>query len=156
MPSKYLFLSSTDSDFASTTITWNNIPTLSESTRECYVSILDMDVLFDDGQAAPNDSKQIFVRLNLPSLNYFSTTNTEPVMRYLSTNQGFKYIPNLQESVELLTNDNLKKIEVQLFDSAGLVIPTSFLESINLTLKIDYVDQQAMTQQYLSQKPRTL
>lgn len=156
MPSKYLFLNSTDSNFSSTTITWNNIPTLSESTRECYVSILDMDVLYDDANV-PTTSKQIFVRMNLPSLNYYSTTNTEPVMRYLSTStSGYRFIPNLQESVELLTNDNLKKIEVQLFDNAGLVIPTTNLESINLTLKIDYIDQQAMTQQYLSQKPMTL
>ena len=152
MPSKYLFLSNLQ--VASKTggsVIWNNLPVLSEATRECYVSILDMDVVF----SATITGDEINVKCQLPSLNFFSSNNDLPNLRYLFSNDKKVFTTNLEASVELLTNDNVKRFEVQLYNSAGVLI-TNAIESINVTLKFDYVDQQEMTQQYLSQKPRTL
>lgn len=152
MPSKYLFLSNLQ--VASKTggsVIWNNLPVLSEATRECYVSILDMDVVFSS--AITGD--EINVKCQLPSLNFFSSNNDLPNLRYLFSNDKKVFTTNLDASVELLTNDNVKRFEVQLYNSAGVLI-TNAIESINVTLKFDYVDQQAITQQYLSQKPMTL
>jgi len=50
----------------------------------------------------------------------------------------------------------LKKVEVQLTDNSGEVIDIDNLESLSVVLKIDYVDQDAMANQYLSQMPSLL
>lgn len=151
MPSKYLFLNTAQQSNSGGVVTWNNLPTLSESTRECYVSILDMDVVF----SATISKDELLIKTKLPNRNYLSSNNDSPVIRYLSTADGKVFNPALEASVELLSNDNVKSFQLQLVHSSGIAV-TDAIESINVTLKFDYVDQQAMTQQYLSQKPMTL
>lgn len=151
MPSTYLQLSNLQKSVVNNTITWNNLPTLSSSTRECYISILDMDIKFN----AATGKDEVLVKINLPTNNYFSSNNDAPVMRYLITADKKVFAPNLQGSLEVLSNDNLKRVEVQLFDSSGSII-TDALDSINITLKMDYVDQKAVTDTYLEELPRNL
>lgn len=151
MPSKYLFLNTAQQSNSGGVVTWNNLPTMSESTRECYVSILDMDVVF----SATINKDELLIKTKLPSRNYLSSNNDSPVMRYLSTADGKVFNPPLEASVELLSNDNVKSFQLQIVHSSGVAV-TDAIESINVTLKFDYVDQQAITQQYLSQKPMTL
>lgn len=154
MPSKYLFLSNANvASISGGKVVWNNLPTLSESTRECYVSIYDMSVQV----STTTDKSPIFVKLNLPSINYFSSDNRSPTMRTLPfTNNDDVFASNSgSPSIELLTNDNLKSIEVELVDIENE--PTNLdVLSVNLTLKIDYVDQKAIAQDYLSQIPMRL
>lgn len=154
MPSKYLFLSNADQSNSGGVVTWNNLPTLSESTRECYVSISNMELEFIESLPASPD--QILIKANLPYMNYFSSNNDLPVLQYLITDNFAGYKPNLQTTLELLTNDNLKRFQIQIVNGNGNLITEKAIKSINLTLKLDYIDQQAMTQQYLSQKPMTL
>lgn len=151
MPSTYLHLSNLQKSVANNTITWNNLPTLSSSTRECYISILDMDIVFN----AAIGKDEVLVKINLPTNNYFSSNNDAPVMRYLITSDKKVFAPNLQGSLEVLSNDNLKRVEVQLFDSSGAII-TDALTSINITLEMDYVDQKAVTETYLEEIPKHL
>lgn len=153
MPSKYLFLNSQVATISGGKVVWNNLPTLSESTRECYVSIYDMSVLVGTATI----TSPIFVKLNLPSINYFSSDNRSPTMRTLPfTNNDNVFASNSgSPSIELLTNDNLKSIEVELVDLDNDPIVLAVL-SVNLTLKIDYIDQKAITQDYLSQIPMRL
>ena len=61
-----------------------------------------------------------------------------------------------ESPIKLLSNDALKKVEVQLTDNSGEVIDIDNLESLSVVLKIDYVDQDAMANQYLSQMPSLL
>lgn len=154
MPSKYLFLSNANiASISEGKVLWNNLPTLSESTRECYVSIYDMSVQV---VTASNESP-ILVKINLPSINYFSSDNRSPTMISLPfTSVGETFGSNSgSPSIELLTNDNLKSIEVELVDLDNVPLSLTIL-SINLTLKIDYVDQKAIAQDYLSQIPMRL
>lgn len=151
MPSKYLFLNTEQQSNSGGVVTWNNLPTLSESTRECYVSILDMDVVFN----STISKDELLIKTNLPNSNYLSSNNDSPVLRYLTTADGQVFNPALEASVELLSNDNVKSFQLELVHSNGVAV-TDTIVSINVTLKFDYVDQQAMTQQYLSQKPMML
>lgn len=151
MPSTYLQLSNLQKSVSGNTIVWNNLPTLSSSTRECYISILDMDIVFN----AAIGKDEVLVKINLPTNNYFSSNNDAPVMRYLVTADKKVFAPNLQASLEVLSNDNLKRVEVQLFDSSGAILQDA-LDSINITLKMDYIDQKAMTQTYMEELPQHL
>lgn len=157
MPSKYLFLSEANSNNITSGRKWVNLPVLSEATRECYVSVLDCIVtaVAPGGEDPALNENPIFLRLNIPSMNYFSSDNKPPIMNNLIFIGGFSFAPNLKSSVEILTNDNLKSIEVTLTDEDGGVVPFT-IDHLNLTLKIDYIDQKAIAQDYLSQIPMRL
>lgn len=151
MPSQYLFLNTAQQTNADGVVTWNNLPTLGASTRECYISILDMDVVF----TATISKDELLIKTKLPSRNYLSSNNDSPVMRYLTTADGKVFNPSLEASVELLSNDNVKSFQLQLLHSDGVAV-TDAIESINLTLKFDYVDQKAMVNNYIEELPMHL
>lgn len=152
MPSSYLYLSNLQKSVSGTTITWNNLPTLSSSTRECYIRVDQMDVIF--GVALTNE--EILVKANLPTSNYFSSNNDQPVVRYLASTDKKLFAPLLDASIKLLSNDNLKRVEFELFSSDGTVIDLTNMTSINVTLEIMYVDQNAVAETYLNELPRHL
>ena len=151
MVMKYLFLNNAQKTVSGSVITWNNLPTLSQSSRECYIKILDMDVIF----SASINKDELLVKTKLPSRNYLSSNNDSPVMRYLSSADGKLFNPPLEASVNLLSNDNVKSFQLQLVHSDGTAV-TDTIESINLTLQFDYVDQDAMTAAYISEMPKML
>lgn len=151
MPNQYLFLNTAQQTNADGVVTWNNLPTLGASTRECYVSILDMDVVFSS--AISKD--ELLIKTNLPSRNYYSSNNDGPVLRYLTTADGKVFNPALETSVHLLSNDNVKSFQIELFHSNGVAV-TDAIESINLTLQFDYVDQKAMVNNYVEELPMHL
>lgn len=151
MPSTYLFLNNLQKEVANNRITWNNLPTLSTSTRECYISIIYMDIVFT--QAITSD--EVLVKVNLPNTNYYSSNNDAPVMRHLVTVDQLVFVPSLEASIQLLSNDNLKRVEVQLFNSSGSVIANA-ITSMNVTLKIDYVVQEQLSEQFILEMPKHL
>jgi len=152
MPSKYLFLNSEQGIKVDGVAIWNNLPVLSESRRECYINVAHACAVFSTAQS----HSQILLKFNLPSLNYFSSSNDAPVMEYLQSDDNVVYEAVYESPIELLTNDALKKIEIQLMDNSGDVIDIDELQSLSVVLKIDYVDQDAMANQYLSQMPSLL
>lgn len=151
MPSTYLFLNNLQKEVANNKITWNNLPTLGSSTRECYISILNIDVVFTE--AVTKD--EVIVKVNLPNTNYYSSNNDIPVMRYLITIDQKVFAPSLDSSIQLLSNDNLKRVEFELFDSSGSVIENE-ISSMNVTLKIDYVVQEQQREQFILEMPKHL
>jgi len=77
-------------------------------------------------------------------------------MEYLHSDDNLVYEAVYESPIKLLTNDALKKIEIQLMDNSGDVIDIDELQSLSVVLKIDYVDQAAMANEYLSQMPSLL
>ena len=152
MQSKYLFLNSEQGIKVDGFAIWNNLPVLSESRRECYINVAHACAVFSTDQS----HSQVLLKFNLPSLNYFSSSNDAPVMEYLQSDDNGVDEAVYESPIKLLTNDALKKIEIQLMDNSGEVIDIDELQSLSVVLKIDYVDQVAMANQYLSQMPSLL
>jgi len=152
MPSKYLFLNSEQLTNVDGVATWNNLPVLSESRRECYINVVHACAVFSTARS----HSEALLKINLPSLNYFSSSNNAPVMEYLHSDDNLTFEPVYESPIKLLTNDALKKIEIQLIDNGADVIDIDDLESLSIVLKIEYVDQDAMANEYLSQMPSLL
>ena len=152
MPSKYLFLNSEQLTNVDGVATWNNLPVLSESRRECYINVVHACAVFSTALS----HSEALLKINLPSVNYFSSSNNAPVMEYLHSDDNLTFEPVYESPIKLLTNDALKKIEIQLIDNGADVIDIDDLESLSIVLKIEYVDQDAMANEYLSQMPSLL
>jgi len=152
MPSKYLFLNSEQLTNVDGVATWNNLPVLSESRRECYINVVHACAVFSTALS----HSEALLKINLPSVNYFSSSNNAPVMEYLHSDDNLTFEPVYESPIKILSNDALKKIEIQLIDNGADVIDIDDLESLSIVLKIDYVDQDAMANEYLSQMPSLL
>jgi len=131
MPSKYLFLNSEQLTNVDGIATWNNLPVLSESRRECYINVVHACAVFTTALS----HSEALLKINLPSLNYFSSSNNAPVMEYLHSDDNLVYEPVYESPIKLLTNDALKKIEIQLIDNGADVIDIDHLESLSIVLK---------------------
>jgi len=152
MPSKYLFLNSEQLTNVDGVATWNNLPVLSESRRECYINVVHACAVFSTALS----HSEALLKINLPSVNYFSSSNNAPVMEYLHSDDNLTFEPVYESPIKILSNDALKKIEIQLIDNGADVIDIDDLESLSIVLKIEYVDQDAMANEYLSQMPSLL
>ena len=152
MPSKYLFLNSEQGIKVDGVATWNNLPVLSESRRECYINVAHACAVFTTALS----HSEALLKINLPSLNYFSSSNNAPVMEYLQSDDKLVFEAVYESPIKLLTNDALKKIEIQLIDNNGDVVDLYYLQSLSVVLKIDYVDQLAVANQYISETPMRL
>jgi len=80
MPSKYLFLENTNRNLS----VWDNLPTLSQSSRQCYISVASVKLIFDDFPLFYS----VRLKIDLPVMNYASSSNSIPVIAMLS--QGTK------------------------------------------------------------------
>ena len=152
MPSKYLFLNSEQGIKVNSSVIWNDLPVISESRRECYINVAHACAVFSEAQF----HSEALLKINLPSQNYYSSSNDAPVMEYLQSDDNLQYKAAYESPIKLLTNDALKKIEIQLIDNNGNQIDLLYLASLSVVLKIDYVDQQAVTNQYIGEMPKRL
>jgi len=102
----------------------------------------------------------------LPVMNYASSSNSIPVIAMLSqgtnniTSEGaienkvFELIH--ADQIQLFSNDNLKRAKFVLEDEDGDEIDIDVDDRLDIMLKIDYVDQLAVTNQYISEVPKHL
>jgi len=158
MPSKYLFLENTNRNLS----VWNNLPTLSQSSRECYISVSSVKLIFDDVPLF----YAVKLKIDLPVINYASSSNSIPVIAMLSQgtnnitssgtteNKVFELIH--ADQIQLFSNDNLKRAKFVLEDEDGTEIVLDPDDRLDIMLKIDYVDQGAITNQYISEQPMRL
>ena len=148
MPSSYLFLSEKQRDG----LKWNNLPTLSQSTRECYLTVIDCKVLIDDAV-----NRSVVLKMKMPSLNYFSSDNTDVIVSFLKKSNT-RYSIDKENQISILTNDNLKSVEFILEDlvEGNEAIDLENVGYISIMLKLDYVDQDSMVNQVLSEYPKHL
>ena len=158
MPSKYLFLENTNRNLS----VWNNLPTLSQSSRECYISTSSVKLIFDEVPLF----YAVKLKIDLPVMNYASSSNSIPVIAMLSQgtnnitssvtteNKVFELIH--ADQIQLFSNDNLKRAKFVLENEDGEEIVLENDDRLDIMLKIDYVDQLAVTNQYISEVPKHL
>ena len=152
MPSKYLFLNSEQGIKVGNYAIWNDLPVLSESRRECYINVAHACAVFSEAQS----HREVLLKINLPTQNYYSSSNDLPVMEYLQSDDNVQFKAVYESPIKLLSNDALKKIEIQLIDNNGNLIDLYYLQSLSVVLKIDYIDQLALNNQYISETPMRL
>ena len=158
MPSKYLFLENANRSLS----VWDNLPTLQQSSRECYISVSSVKLIFDDVPLF----YAVRLKIDLPVMNYASSSNSIPVIAMLSqgtnniTSEGTTEIKVFElihaDQIQLFSNDNLKRAKFVLENESGTEIVLDVDDKLDIMLKIDYVDQQAVANQYISEVPKHL
>jgi len=158
MPSKYLFLENAQRNLS----VWDNLPTLSQSSRQCYISVASVKLIFDDFPLFYS----VRLKIDLPVMNYASSSNSIPVIAMLSqgtnniTSEGTTEIKVFElihaDQIHLFSNDNLKRAKFVLENESGAEIVLDVDDKLDIMLKIDYVDQQAVANQYISEVPKHL
>ena len=158
MPSKYLFLENAQRNLS----VWDNLPTLSQSSRECYISASSVKLIFDEVPLF----YAVKLKMDLPVINYASSSNSTPVIAMLSQgtnnitsdgtteNKVFELIH--ADQIQLFSNDNLKRAKFVLEDEDGTEIVLEADDRLDIILKLDYIDQAAVTNNYISEIPKHL
>ena len=158
MPSKYLFLENANRSLS----VWDNLPTLQQSSRECYISVASVKLIFDDVPLF----YAVKLKIDLPVINYASSSNSIPVIAMLSQgtnnitsagtteNKVFELIH--ADQIQLFSNDNLKRAKFVLEDEDGTEVVLDSDDRLDIMLKIDYIDQLAVTNQYIGEIPKHL
>ena len=144
----YLFLHEAQRDGT----TWSNLPTLQSSRRECYITIIDCKLAFDSTQS----HESVNLKMVIPTLNYTSSSNDSPIVSVLNTANKKLFDMQHTNEIHILTNDALKKCEFILEDNDGNVLTIDPDDSLEIMIKIDYVDQDKQTESYLSDIPKHL
>jgi len=111
MPSKYLFLENAQRNLS----VWDNLPTLSQSSRQCYISVASAKLVFSDIPLF----YAMRVKIDLPVMNYTSSSNSIPVIALLSqgtnnitssgTTENIVFELIHADQIQLLSNDNLNE-----------------------------------------------
>ena len=152
MPSKYLFLNSEQGIKVNSSVIWNDLPVISESRRECYINVAHACAVFSETQT----NSEALLKINLANQNYYSSSNDLPVMEYLQSDDNLTYKAVYESPIKILSNDALKNIQIQLIDNSGDVIDIDELQSLSVVLKIDYIDQLAVANEYIKEVPMRL
>lgn len=148
MNSKYLMLSEAQRDGS----IWTNLPTLSSSTRPCYFTVIRATLVFSSAETFEG----IDILCNIPAMNYFSSSNDAPLCANLTTVDKKLFEMTLNNEIHLLTNDNLKRVEFKLQDNNGTAIAIDGDDSLEVLIKIDYFDQEEMTDKVISEQVKRL
>ena len=157
MVSKYLFLSESNRETYSASVVnpkWVNLSPLSESSRECYLKVINCKVIFNTSPS--KDS--LVVKAKIPASNYYSSDNTDVVVAFLHADDTKIFTIEHNNEISLLANDgSLKNVEFVLEDNTGqVVVLDNVSDSMEVMFKLDYVDQDAMTNQYIGEMPKHL
>ena len=129
-----------------------NLPTLPNSRRECYITIIDCKLVFN----ATQTHESVNLKMVIPTLNYTSSSNDSPIVSMLNTADKKLFDMQHTNEIHILTNDALKKCEFILETNGGTVLTIDGDDSLEIMIKIDYVDQERQTESYLSEVPKHL
>ena len=89
---QYLYLSNSEAIKTAGFVSWQNIPTLSQSSRECYITVAKINVVFDSTQP----HSDIVVKGSLSTMNYISTDNSDPLLAVLHSDEGKVFDLNME------------------------------------------------------------
>jgi len=91
-------------------------------------------------------------------MNYASSSNSIPSDCYVVTRNNRNKVFELihADQIQLFSNDNLKRAKFVLEDEDGDEIDIDADDRLDIMLKIDYVDQQSVANQYISEVPNHL
>ena len=127
----YLYLSDDQAIIGAGRVEWQNIPTLSQSSRQCYITVSKINVVFGANQSHTD----ILVKGSIPTINYKSTDNSEPLVAVLHSDEGKVFDLNIENPIHLLSNDNIKSFKISFIESDGTATDTP--DSCNVLLKIE-------------------
>jgi hypothetical protein len=147
---QYLYLSDAQATKSAGFVTWQNLPTLSQSTRECYVTAVRLNVVF----TAVQTHSDILIKGSLPTMNYKASDNSEPLIAVLHSNDSKLFDLPTENPIHLFSNDNIKSFKLTLLQTDETATGTP--SACNVLLKFDYVDQAKETQSYLSVLPKRI
>jgi len=147
---QFLYLSDAQATKAAGSVTWQNIPTLSLSSRECYITAVKINVLFGASQTH-ND---IVVKGSIPTMNYKSSDNSEPVIAVLHSDDDKIFDLNIENPIHLFSNDNIKNFKITLSETDGSATATP--NACNVLLKLEYVNQSEQQEQFLMELPKRI
>jgi hypothetical protein len=150
---QYLYLSNSQATKTAGFVTWNNIPTMSQSTRECYVTAVRLNIVFTPDP--PQSHSDIIVKTpSIATMNYTSTDNSEPLLAVLSSNNSIFFDLPTENPIHLLSNDNIKSFKLTLLQTEETATSTPI--ACNVLLKFEYIDQVVHTNDILLEIPRHL
>ena len=149
---EYLYLSNSQATKTAGFVTWNNIPTMSQSTRECYITAVRANVVFA-GETGQTHS-DIIIKSAIPTGNYTSTDNSAPLLAVLHSDNSKLFDLNIDNPIHLLSNDNIRSFKLFLLQTDET--DTGTPSACNILLKLDYVDQERQTEKYLTEIPKHL
>ena len=150
---QYLYLSSDQATKGQGFVSWDNIPSMSQSTRQCYITAVRLNVVFT--LAAPQSHSDIIVKTpSIATMNYTATDNGEPLLAVLSSSNSIFFDLPTENPIHLLSNDNIKSFKLTLLQTDETA--TGAPAACNVLLKFDYVDQAKETENYLSDIPKHL
>ena len=147
---QYLYLSDAQASKSAGGVEWQNIPTLSLSSRECYITVVKINVLFGASQTH-ND---IIVKGSLPTMNYKATDNSEPVIAVLHSDDDKIFDLNIENPIHLFSNDNIRNFKIALTETDGSATATP--NACNVLLKLEYVNQSEQQESFLSELPKRI
>lgn len=147
---QYLYLSDAESTKSGNTVSWQNIPTLSLSSRECYITAVKMNVLYGSAQAHAD----IVVKGSIPTMNYKASDNSDPLLAVLHSDDSKIFDLNIENPIHLFSNDNIKNFKLTL--SKTNTSATAEPDACNVLLKIDYVNQSEQQEQFLMELPKRI
>jgi hypothetical protein len=105
---------------------------------------------------ATQTHESVNLKMVIPTLNYTSSSNDSPIVSMLNTADKKLFDMQHTNEIHLLTNDALKKCEFILEDNDGNILTIDADDSLEIMIKIDYVDQERLTEKYLTEVPKHL
>ena len=147
---QYLYLSDAQATKAAGSVSWQNIPTLSLSSRECYITVVKINVLFGASQTHAD----IVVKGSIPTMNYKASDNSEPLIAVLHSDDNKIFDLNIENPIHLFSNDNIKNFKITLSETDGSA--TAEPDACNVLLKIEYVNQSEKEEQFLMELPKRI
>jgi hypothetical protein len=147
---QYLYLSDAQATKAAGSVSWQNIPTLSLSSRECYITAVKVNVLYTAAQSHAD----IVVKGSIPTMNYKASDNSEPLIAVLHSDDNKIFDLNIENPIHLFSNDNIKNFKITLSETDGTA--TAAPNACNVLLKIDYVNQSEQQEQFLMELPKRI
>ena len=147
---QYLYLSDAEATKSGNTVTWQNIPTLSLSSRECYITAVKINVLYNSAQTHAD----IVVKGSIPTMNYKSSDNSEPLLAVLHSDDSKVFDLNIENPIHLFSNDNIKNLKLTLSETDGAATATP--DACNILLKLEYINQSEHQEQFMLELPKHL
>jgi len=147
---QYLYLSDAQATKGVGFASWQNIPTLSLSSRECYITAVKINVLYNSAQSHAD----IVVKGSIPTMNYKSSDNSEPLLAVLHSDDAKVFDLNIENPIHLFSNDNIKNFKLTLSETDGAATATP--DACNILLKLEYVNQSEQQEQFLMELPKRI
>jgi len=147
---QYLYLSDAQATKSAGGCEWKNIPTLSLSSRECYITAVKINVLYNSAQAHAD----IVVKGSIPTMNYKSSDNSEPLLAVLHSDDSKVFDLNIENPIHLFSNDNIKNLKLTLSETDGAATATP--DACNILLKLEYINQSEHQEQFMLELPKHL